>query len=664
VARVPDAERTKYEAAARRDGFEDFQITEEDARGRMVRASRRDEYFPVSFVEPYHGNEAAVGLDLASEPARREALDRARDTGEVAASARVRLVQDTGGPFGLLVVLPIYHKGTPTDTVEDRRKNLQGFVLGVFRPTDIVEKALACLQPESIDVRLTDESAPAGKRSLHWHWAHARKPPAEPGSRQAEYERKDMCYATTFDVGGRRWSVLATPAPDFIAVRRTWQPWGMLAAGLLFSGLLAAYLTIGSRQTARIERLVDERTGELRKSEEALRKKEEQLRQTQKLEAVGQLAGGIAHEFNNLLQAVGGYTKYAMEGLSPEEKRWQDLQQVRKATKRAAALTRQLLGFSRRRPLERRHVDPNQVVVDLIKMVRPIIGEHIQLESQLGDMAGTVYADPGELQQTLLNLCLNARDAMPAGGKLSLESEAAVLTEAFCEFRPDVKPGRYVVLSVSDTGSGISPEVKPHIFEPFFTTKEVGEGAGLGLATVYGVVQQHEGAIRVHGNPDGGATFKVYLPVVDVAADGDVVENDAPAPGGNETILVAEDDSMVRDVARRILEGAGYTVVAAADGKEALEKYEANRGDVALVLLDAIMPEFTGHEVYGRIKAMDPETRIVFCTGYDPHTAQSDFIKRESLRLVEKPFDADVLLRAVREVLDREEPCLAAQATI
>lgn len=664
VVRVPDAKRAEYEAAARRDGFEDFQITEKDAHGRMVRASRRDEYFPVSFVEPHRGNEAAVGFDLASEPARREALDRARDTGKIAASARVRLVQDTGGPFGLLVVLPIYHQGTPTDTVEDRRKNVRGFVLGVFRPTDIVEKALACLLPESIDVRLTDESAPAGKRSLYWHWAHARKPPVDPGSRQAEYERKDMCYATTFDVGGRRWSILAVPTPEFVAARRTWQPWGMLTAGLMFSGLLAAYLTIGSRQTARIERLVDERTSELHKSEESLRKKEEQLRQTQKLEAVGQLAGGIAHEFNNLLQAVGGYTNYAMEGLSPEEKRWQDLQQVRKATNRAAALTRQLLGFSRRRPLERRHVDPNQVVVDLIKMVRPIIGEHIQLESQLGDVAGTVYADPGELQQTLLNLCLNARDAMPAGGKLSLKSEAAVLTEAFCEFRPDVSPGRYVVLSVSDTGSGISPEVKPHIFEPFFTTKEVGEGAGLGLATVYGVLQQHEGAIRVHGNPDGGATFKVYLPVVDVAADGDVVENDAPAPGGKETILVAEDDPMVRDVARRILEEAGYTVVAAADGKEALEKYEASRDDVALVLLDAIMPEFNGHEVYGRIKAMDPETKIVFCTGYDPHTAQSDFIKRESLRLVEKPFDADVLLRAVREVLDREEPCLAAQATI
>jgi len=914
VPRVPDAERAEYEDAARRDGLEDFQITEENAEGHMVRASRRDEYFPVSFVEPFEGNEVVLGFDLGSEPARREALDRARDTGEVAASTRVRLVQDTGGPFGLLAVLPIYRKGMPTDTVEDRRENLRGFVLGVFRPADIVEKALACLQPESIDVRLTDESAPPGKCSLYWHWSPARKHAVEPGGGAAECERKGMSYATTLDVGGRRWSILATPTPDFIAVRRTWQPWGMLTAGLMFSGLFAAYLTVGSRQTARIERLVHERTSELQKSEgkyrlltenlkdvvcavsldgtltycspaikefagyepeeeignhfgqylvkgqdltnalamitelasgrtsatiellfkpkiggpfpievssapvidndevvglqcvvrdvserkraeealreqgvfleavldnieagivacnadgvltlfnraaqelcgspqkpipaedwaerhdlylpdgktrmqrdeiplfraldgecvhgvelmivpkhgparsllasgqplvgedgckrgavvamhdvtqrkqaeEALRNKEEQLRQIQKLEAVGQLAGGIAHEFNNLLQAIDGYTNYAMDGLSPEGQPCQDLRQVCRATDRAAKLTRQLLGFSRRQPLERRNIDPNQVVVDLVRMVRPLIGEHIHLESNLDEAAGTVYADPGELQQTLLNLCLNARDAMPSGGALTLRSEAAVLTKEFCEFHSDLSPGRYAVLSVTDTGLGISPEVKPHIFEPFFTTKEVGEGAGLGLSTVYGVVQQHEGAIRVSSQPGEGATFRIYLPVVDVAADVDLPEESVPAPGGEETILVAEDDPMVRDIARRILEKAGYTVVAAADGEEALERFEASRDDIALVLLDAIMPKLTGHEVCVRIRAMKPETKIVFCTGYDPETAQSDFIRRQSLRLIEKPFASEVLLRTVREVLDRGEPCQVVEAT-
>jgi CheY-like chemotaxis protein len=281
----------------------------------------------------------------------------------------------------------------------------------------------------------------------------------------------------------------------------------------------------------------------------------------------------------------------------------------------------------------------------------------------LRDAIGTVYADPGEVQQTLLNLCLNARDAMPSGGTLLLSTDTVILTDAFWEPRFQIEPGRYVVIGVTDTGQGISAEVQPHIFEPFFTTKEVGKGTGLGLAMVYGVVQQHKGAIHVYSEPGKGTTFKIYLPSGGKNRQEAEAEEAMPAPCGRETILIAEDEPMVRSLAVRILEKRGYTVLVAADGEEALRLFKENRNAISLTLLDAIMPRLTGHEVYRHIKAEYPEARVLFASGYDSETAQSGFILQERLRLVEKPFDADTLLRTVREVLDEDTSCLPEATT-
>lgn len=403
-----------------------------------------------------------------------------------------------------------------------------------------------------------------------------------------------------------------------------------------------------------------------RELEEALRRSQEERRQSQKLEAVGQLAGGIAHEFNNLLQAITGYTGYAMEGLPTEDQRYQDLQQVRTAADRAAMLTRQLLGFSRQQMLERRHVDPNGAIADLAKMLGTVIGDHIELDLTLGENVSTVSADPGALQQILLNLCLNARDAMSSGGKLLIRTQDLLMRRAFDAWETDIPPGRYAVVSVTDTGSGMTPEVKARIFEPFFTTKEVGQGTGLGLATVYGIVQQHEGIIHVYSEPDRGSTFKIYLPAVDVAAHADSDRQKAAAPGGTETILLAEDEPLVRDLAARVLREAGYRVLDASDGEQALAVYQENREHVSLLMLDAVMPGLTGHEVYDRVRAEDPDARFIFCTGYDPETARSSFMKQENLRVVQKPFDPDALLGTVREVLDQkvEMQCQIGQMAV
>jgi two-component system, cell cycle sensor histidine kinase and response regulator CckA len=330
---------------------------------------------------------------------------------------------------------------------------------------------------------------------------------------------------------------------------------------------------------------------------------------------------------------------------------------VLEASDRAAALTRQLLSFSRRQTVDRKHLDANEMVADLTKMLRPLLGEHIKLRMHLAEHAGVIFADAGSFQQVLVNLCLNARDAMPDGGEIVVKTERVNVSPEFAEHYSDLKPGPYVELSVADTGHGMPPEVREHIFEPFFTTKPVGQGTGLGLPTVYGIVQQHEGAIHVYSEPGRGSTFKIYLPAIASEADPLAKGSTAASRGGGETLLVAEDDPLVQDISRRILEKRGYTVLTANDGQEALQVLGRHRSEIALVLLDAVMPKLSGREVYRRMQDEFPDVRVVFCSGYDPETSQSDFIAQEHLRLVEKPYNPELLLQTVREVLDAQEVC-------
>jgi PAS domain S-box-containing protein len=391
---------------------------------------------------------------------------------------------------------------------------------------------------------------------------------------------------------------------------------------------------------------------------------EEQFRQAQKMEAVGALAGGVAHEFNNLLQAICGYTKLAIDGLSPDEQRYQDLQLVLTSADRATVLTRQLLSFGRRQVLQRTHIDPNQAVADLLKMLRPVIGENIDVHTQLSPSVSSIYADPGQLQQVLLNLCINARDAMPRGGRLIIRSRNVSLSESFCAGHRGSRPGPHVLLSVADTGCGMSADVKARIFEPFFTTKELGKGTGLGLAMVYAMVEQHEGIISVYSEPNLGTAFKIYLPARDAA---DSTNADGPLSDttrrGTETILIAEDESMVRELAVRILTQAGYSVLVAGDGMEAVEIFEDNADRISLVLLDAVMPRLTGHEAYDQIKFRKPDLPVVFCSGHDPETRQVKLLVDAGVQIVQKPFDSNVLLRVIREMLDAPRRSEHAQDT-
>ena len=651
--RIGIDQREHFEQEARREGWPEYRIIEPDSKGQLVPAQRREEYFPIWFAATKTGFEARFGWDFAADPVLMKAIDECRDSGRFVISDAIDL--NKVGIKGVMVqtFLPIYDGPQNTKTVADRRTHLKGLLVGLCQVDDLVERALAYAAdagPQGIDLALWDESSPTGHRLLHYHASRMRQENVAVPTDPHDLAGANIHHAATMTVGGRRWSLICTPAPYFFTARETWRSWTILMIGLIVSAFSAAYALTAATRTQRIERLVTERTLELRK-------KDDQLRQSQKLEAVGALAGGIAHEFNNLLQAIGGYTRYAMEGLNPEEQPHQDLQNVLQAADRAKSLTRQLLSFSRRQTVERKHLDANQMVGDVTKMLRPLLGESIQLKVILGQDVGIVFADAGSFQQVLLNLCLNARDAMPSGGEIMVKTRGMSVTPEFAELYTDLKPGRYVELSVADTGHGMPASVREHIFEPFFTTKPIGKGTGLGLSVVYGIIQQHEGTIHVYSEPNHGTEFKIYLPTVETGVDAPVAGPALASFGGSETILVAEDDPMVRDIARRILEKAGYTVLLAADGDEALTMFSAHREEISVVLLDAIMPKLSGHDAYHCIKHECPEARVIFCSGYDPETAQSQFVAEEDLRMVQKPYDPGTLLRAVREVLDAEKLC-------
>lgn len=380
---------------------------------------------------------------------------------------------------------------------------------------------------------------------------------------------------------------------------------------------------------------------------------EEQLRQSQKLEAIGQLAGGVAHDFNNLLTVIGGYTDLSLSRLPAGDPLCRNLIEVNKASDRAASLTRQLLAFSRKQVLQPRVFGLNTIVADLEKMLRRMIGEHIEFRTNLRPRIGNVKADPGQIEQVIMNLVVNARDAMPSGGKLTIETYNVELDETYALHHISAKAGSYILLAVSDTGTGIDEQTKKHIFEPFFTTKESGKGTGLGLSTVYGIVKQSGGNIWVYSEPGIGTTFKIYLPRVGEPAE--KYKQAATAvhlPKATETILLVEDSDMVRKLAKEVLEGGGYHVLDAANGREALLVCEQSRETFHLLLTDVVMPEMSGQELVSRLGSLYPQMRVLYMSGYTEDAIAHHGVLNEGINFIEKPFTPDSLALKVREVLE------------
>ncbi len=382
----------------------------------------------------------------------------------------------------------------------------------------------------------------------------------------------------------------------------------------------------------------------------------DQLLQSQKMEAFGKLAGGVAHDFNNLLTVImGNLALLDMEDLSDAE-RQVALEEVSAATERARQLTRQLLTFSRRQPVRMQAVNLNEVVAGMTRMLQRLIGEHIQLETNCAPDVATVWADRGMLEQAIMNLAVNARDAMPKGGRLHLQTEAMEISAAQAAVHQEACAGPGVRLRVSDTGCGIAPEHLPHLFEPFFSTKEVGRGTGLGLATVYGIVEQHRGWIEVESRLAQGTTFTLHLPCcnANLSARPEPPAR-RPQPGGHETILLVEDEMPVRTLLGNLLERHGYRVLAAASGPEALSLWQQQRDAVQLLITDMVMPGgMNGRELAERLRADAPALRTIYCSGYTNEMAQQDTWVQEGDAFLEKPIDLPTILRLVRTALDRK----------
>jgi len=382
------------------------------------------------------------------------------------------------------------------------------------------------------------------------------------------------------------------------------------------------------------------------------RRLQQQVLQSQKMEAVGRLAGGIAHDFNNLLTVITSYSDLLLEDLAPGDAKRDDLEQVRKAADGAAALTRQLLAFSRQQAVEPRVVSLNTVVEGLHKILRRVIGEDIELTTTLAPDLGAVRADVGQLEQVLMNLAVNARDAMPTGGRLTVETANVEHDPDYARDREAAAVRQFAMLAVSDTGCGMDEATKARIFEPFFTTKEPGKGTGLGLATVYGIVKQAGGFIWVYSEPGQGTSFKIYLPEVDATAERTTAVAGARAPRGTETVLLVEDAAAVRAVTKQVLERQGYVVLEAPDGEAALRLAQQHRGPIHLLLTDVVLPRVSGRELAERLTQVRPDMKVLYASGYTDDSVVRHGILELGTAYLQKPFSPESLARKVRNVLD------------
>ncbi|MDR3721105.1 MAG: ATP-binding protein [Candidatus Acidoferrales bacterium] len=417
---------------------------------------------------------------------------------------------------------------------------------------------------------------------------------------------------------------------------------------------------MGGDEVAHVTRAFDQMRGTLQKNESQKRQLEEELRQAQKMEALGRLAGGVAHDFNNLLTVIKGHSELIVERLPAKDPLLGSGQQIRKAADRAASLTRQMLAFSRRQALEPTVFDINSLVADMYKLLKRLIHEDIEFTFRAGESLGRVKADTGQIEQVLLNLAVNASDAMPRGGKLVIETKNVVVNPDAAKSRPTVEPGYYVMLAVTDTGHGMTPETKARIFEPFFTTKEQGKGTGLGLATVYGVVKQSGGFIWVDSTPGSGSRFEVYLPRVEQNITPNPQEELAPPRSSAVgTVLLAEDEEGVRTLAFEFLTAAGYRVFVASDGQKALEIAETLGEPIHVLVTDVVMPKMRGPELAKRMRNARPDLKVVFMSGYlEQNEGGEDFTG--SATFLQKPFSKDVLVRQVGAALRGESSSVPA----
>jgi signal transduction histidine kinase len=489
--------------------------------------------------------------------------------------------------------------------------------------------------------------------------------------RQAGYdvafERVDTSKALTQALD-ERWDIIISDhsMPNFsgTGALRLVREKGLEIPFIFVSGTIGeeaavAALKVGAQDylmKTNLGRLIPAVQRELREAEDRRehRRLAQQVHQLQRFEAIGRLAGGVAHDFNNMIGAIMGWADMGVEEAAPGSPLRQKFQKIRSQADRAAGLTRQLLAFARRQVLQSRNTNLNELTKEEMNLLKNVIGERIEIQMDLAENLWVAWADPGQIEQVLMNLCLNARDAMASGGRLLIETRNVEIGEEEQRLHAYALPGRYVLLRVFDTGEGMDAETLEHIFEPFFSTKEMGKGTGLGLATVYGIVKQHKGFITVDSVRGQGTTFQVYLPAGRGIAEERHKRLQGPLKGGHETILVAEDNEGLREAAKEILESLGYQVILASDGGAAVRIFEQEHESINLVLLDVVMPFLNGPDAYTQMCAIRTDIPVIFTTGYATEMALMAARSNGTSILLQKPYGSAHLAQKLREVLDKK----------
>ncbi|MEW6671632.1 MAG: CHASE domain-containing protein [Thermodesulfobacteriota bacterium] len=773
IPRVEHNQRGYYERFARIEGFKDFTITERRDTGEIVRAGERSEYYPVYYVAPHKGNEIVLGYDLASNPVRWAALEKARDSGQMAVTARITLVQETGNQFGFLVVLPVYAMQASLDTIEARREHLIGFVLGAYQVGRIVENAFK--HSEGLVSYIYDRSGPESESFLAAF-------PARKGSGSNRTVHEDSIKIShSLEVADRQWEVICEFTPEFAGYIPMSVSSGVVAGGLLFTALLAVYFTTNIRRTIQIKNLAERLSKEAverRQAGEALRASEEKyrnilenieegyyetdlsgnytfcndtmckisgcsrdkfvgmnyrqfmtpetarnvyevfnkvyrkgkpshniewetirldgskryleistslirnsqdrpigfrgvvrdvtsrridqeekerleakLQQSQKMEAIGTLAGGIAHDFNNILTSIIGYADLSLIHAEKGSQLEEHIKEVIRAGKRATDLVRQILAFSRQGVQELKPIMPSLVIKEAIKLLRSATPTTIDVRQNIASDS-LIMGDQTRIHQVLMNLCTNAVHAMEAsGGTLQIDLSDVSLDESFTSQFTDLTPGNYLKLTVSDTGKGIDPDIIGSIFEPYFTTKEPGEGTGLGLSVVQGIIKDLKGEVTVASAPGRGSTFTVYLPLLEKKLALEPERADV-VPAGKERILLVDDEAAIVNMCRQILAGLGYSVTTRTSSVESLELFRNRPDDFDLVLTDMTMPNMTGEQLAHELKKIRPDIPVILCTGYSKNMSQESAARIGIKAFVMKPFFRSELARTIRNVLD------------
>jgi len=618
---------------------------------RMWPAGTRDRYSAILYLQPTNvWNEHSIGFDMMSDPVRRAAMLRAAETGQLAMSGKVKLLQEPSPKMqtGFLIYLPVYQNNPAEAQLPAARRTLRGWIYSPLRPMDLFSVIFERRQQREVSIAIHAGDPKEGNLLYR----------TTPSNSSAPRYRS----LVPIDIAGQHWTVEVATTPSFDAESPLTLPLTLGFAGIVVSFLLAALSTFQVRAVQDTERKVEERTAELSAANLLLREEsasreaaEAQVRQMQKMEAVGQLTGGVAHDFNNMLAIIIGNLDLAKRRAGDRARLDHVLDQAMEGAKRAAALTQRLLAFARRQALMPQPLDANTLVSGMSDMLTRTLGETVRLQTILSGRVWKLFADAGQLENAIVNLAVNARDAMPDGGRLTIETANATLDDSYARSHSEVVPGDYVLIAVTDTGAGMPREVLDRAFDPFFTTKSIGKGTGLGLSQVFGFVQQSGGHVRLESEPGVGTTVKLYLPrhaaPEAIAEPSTVPENVLPTGREAEIVLVVEDEDRVRMMSVETLRDLGYSVLQADSGAEALRILEKDV-EITMLFTDVVMPDMNGRKLADAVRAQRPDVKLLFTTGYTRDAIVHDGTLEAGVELLPKPFTIRQLATKVRAVLD------------